>query len=112
MLIVLPFCFKDEHLALKNLELCKKLDGKTKYTCLLTYDSATKPDAAEARAKECFGEVKKFNYDKWGATQAWTMVQNWAWQETARHIYTHVRKAHWLWWEADGTPLVGGWLDK
>lgn len=112
MLVVLPYCFKDEHLALKNLELIKKLDGKTNYSCLLTYDSDTKPDAVEALAKECFSEVKRFQYDKWGGAQAWPAVQNWAWQETARHIYTKFRDKHWLWWEADATPLVGGWLDK
>lgn len=112
MLIVIPFCHKDEHLALKNLELCKQLDGKTKYTCLLAYDSVTKPEAVEALAKQCFSEVKLFSYDRWGGSQAWPAVQNWAWQETARYIYTHFRKTHWLWWEADATPLVGGWLDK
>ncbi len=112
MLVVLPFCHKDEHLALKNLELCKKLDGKTKYTCLLTFDSDTNPDAVEALAKQCFSEVKKLQYNRWGGDQAWPSVQNWAWQETARHIYTHFRDKHWLWWEADATPLVGGWLDK
>lgn len=112
MLVVIPFCHKDEWLALKNLELCRELDGKTKYTCLLTYDSETKPDAVEAIAKQCFSEVKKFQYDKWNGSRAWPAVQNWAWQETARHIYTHFRGKHWLWWEADATPLVGGWLEK
>lgn len=112
MLIVLPFHAGDEWLALKNLELCKKLDGKVSNTCLLAYDSITDPAAVARLAAECFSEVKHFKYDKWTGEKTWPAPQNWAWQSVVRYIWDHCKDKPWFWWEADVTPVSAGWISR
>lgn len=111
MLIVIPFCHKDEALALKNLEVCRRLGGMVDYICVLSYDRDTNAWMVEAAAKECFREVRHCVYETWHGEQNWPVVQNWAWQSTARHIHEHYKEAAWFWWEADATPLRAGWIN-
>jgi Glycosyltransferase len=108
MIVALPVCAKDEHLAIANLEWCLKLDGPVEFTCLLTHDTSFNPAHILSLARSCFSNVLPFCYDKWSGDPNWPYPQNWAWQSTARYLAK--QNSDWLWWEADSVPLRKGWL--
>lgn len=111
MLVVIPFCRKDEHLVIQNLELCRLMDGTYDFECLLSYDQSCSVDKVLEAAEPIFRRVHKVRYDSWGGGQEWPMPQNWAWQNAARHIWQKFQgEESWLWWEADAVPVQPGWL--
>lgn len=111
MIVALPFCHKDEHLALLNLELALKLDGgPVPFDCVLCVDSKTEPSTVQAQAEKYFRAVKVCRYGVWTGNQNWPAPHNHAWQSTARYMDSANPKEPWLWWEADAVPLQKGWL--
>lgn len=111
MIVALPFCHKDEHLALLNLEWCLKLDGgQVPFECVLTVDDRTEPDAVQASAQQYFQSVRVCRYPFWSGNPNWPAPHNHAWQQTARYFDSQPKGQPWLWWEADATPLAKGWL--
>jgi glycosyltransferase involved in cell wall biosynthesis len=108
MIVALPVCAKDEHLALANLRWCQKLDGHVDFSCVVCYDTSYDPAKVLELARGYFGQVTTFCYDKWNGEPAWPHPQNWAWQSVARYLAK--QKQSWLWWEQDASPLRKGWL--
>jgi len=113
LLVVIPFCAKDAHLAKLNLELAEYLDGKAPFDCLLTHDGTAADlfPAIEEQASAAFRKVHVFEYSPWKGEHGWPIEANYAWQQTAKFINRAPEGySGWLWWEADATPLVPGWL--
>lgn len=116
MIVALPFCEKDEWLALKNLEWVRSLDGGSPLACLVCHDDRTEPGRVIAATKEYFAEVRACRYSAWTGEFKSPQPQNHAWQETARWIAHFAAKDafyrdSWFWWEADACPLRKGWLN-
>lgn len=111
MIVAVPFCAKDGHMALKNLNFCIFLEGTVPIDALLSYDTETPDDLVErvkAAAKKYFRSIVEFKYQApWH--KGWPQAANHAFQQTATHIACHIREP-WLWWEADAVPLRRGWL--
>lgn len=111
MIVALPFCHKDEHLALLNLEWCLKLDGgQVPFECVLTVDDRTEVDRVQELAGQYFQSVRVCRYPFWSGNPNWPAPHNHAWQQTARYFDSQPKGQPWLWWEADATPLAKGWL--
>lgn len=119
MLVVLPVCPSDAHLALLNLQLARKLDGpllatdKIAYDCLVTTDESYDPTEVVTAARDYFRSVSLHRYPvHTQEPRAWPGPQNWAWQESARCVEQKHARTHkcWLWWEADASPLKLAWL--
>lgn len=108
MIVSLPVCAKDEHLAIQNLEWCIKLDNTSELPCVISHDKGFVPTLVGGLARCYFKELSYFYYDQWKGEQEWPFPQNWAWQSTARHLAKQTQS--WLWWEADAVPLRKGWL--
>lgn len=110
MLVVLPVCEKDEHLALLNLELCLSFkEHPVPYDCLITTDNSFDTSKVEEQARQYFRKVEVYKYDVCPLEDKWPHRQNWAWQKTARWIKQNTSKP-WLWWEQDAVPLKAGWI--
>lgn len=111
MIVVLPVCQKDEHLALLNLELCKRLDGRVPFDCLVTFEEGFDASHVIAMAQGYFRGVFRFCYPHC----PWQVVRwethNWAWQQSARAVLGF-RPESWLWWEQDAVPLRSLWLTQ
>lgn len=111
-LLVLPFCSRDGDLALKNLRWIQELDGSLPFECLLSWDDATPRaiiDEMNRIAREVFKNVHHNFYpppDK----KHWPAAPNCAFQNTARYVAHFFRGKHWLFLEADATPIRKGWL--
>lgn len=111
MIVVLPFCEKDRHLAEKNLEWCVSLDGPVDFKCLLSYERGTQAERVAELATLYFGagNVTRFVYDRHIGESKWPQPQNYAFQSTARHIHANYKDS-WFWWESDAVPLKPGWI--
>ena len=111
MLIVLPVCSKDVSSALRNLEWAISLDKTVPFPALIAHDRDFDPSPLLPLCKEYFSSVSTFAYDTWKGDENWPYPQNWAWQNTARHIASLPNPEPWFWWEQDAIPLKAGWLD-
>lgn len=115
LLVAIPVCHKDVHLVERNLERCIQLDGKTDHHAVICHDGdiVDKLPKIIAQAELYFSQVSVFKYAKWKGDPAWPNPQNHAWQSAARHAAGCAVDdyRHWLWWEADATPLKAKWLD-
>lgn len=111
MLVILPVCHKDEHLALLNLQLCLHLDGgPVEFDCLVTTDRSFDARNVVSEASKYFRKVKLHKYDPCPYEKKWPHQENWAWQQSARHVHENYKEP-WLWWEQDAVPVKAGWLD-
>jgi hypothetical protein len=112
MQVVLPFCNKDEELALRQLEWSKKLDGtKVPYRCIVVHDSDTAASRIIDAASEVFESIAEYEYGKWEGKPDWPFPQNFQFQSLAMHIQsTPGLHDAWFWWEPDATPLKPGWI--
>lgn len=112
MLVVIPFCAKDEDVCVKQIEWSLKISGKDKRTALVVHDDTVTGHAVVTAAKRAFSSVEEFQYPKWPGKQThWPIVQNHQFQETATFLYNKRNGKPWFWWEPDCTPLKEGWLD-
>jgi hypothetical protein len=111
MFVVIPFCHKDEWLALKNLEWAKKLDGRTPHTAMVVHDDTINGDQVRHAAEQFFEKVVMFCYPRFpGRDTSWPIVQNHQFQEAATYISYNGPREPWLWWEPDAVPLRSGWI--
>ena len=110
MIVVIPCCKKDVHLAVANLAFAIHLDKTSSLKALIAHESDTCIDPVMELAKKFFSGVETFSYDPWTGNTMWPFPQNYAWQEVARHIESKVGQP-WFWWEQDAIPLKPGWLD-
>lgn len=111
MLVVLPFCAKDEALVLKNLEWCRRLDASVPFKVLVVHDDLIDGSEVLNACRGYFSEVTEFRYPHRGGNPAWPIPQNFQFQQTAGYIYVKKLTDPWFWWEADATPLRTGWLN-
>ena len=112
MFVVIPFCHKDEWLAIKNLEWAKKLDGRTAHTAMVVHDDTISGDQVRHAAEQFFEKVIMFCYPRFpGRDISWPIVQNHQFQEAATFISYNGPKEPWLWWEPDSVPLKSGWIE-
>jgi hypothetical protein len=111
MLVVLPFCTKDEALTLKNLEWVRKLDKKVPYKALIVHDELCDGSEVMAAASQYFSDVEEFKYSHWTGRTEWPFPQNFQFQQTVGYIFTKQMREPWFWWEADATPIKAGWLE-
>lgn len=110
MLIVLPVCAKDLALTKLNLQLAAKLDARCPFPALISAPTGIDIAELESLASKWFASISTFRYSDWKGDRTWPRPQNWAWQETARHVATLKPEQPWFWWEADATPLKTGWF--
>ena len=107
--VVMPFCVRDIHLALKLAKWMTEL-GPYDHEILISHDYLTSPAAVDNVAKEltkAFPSVKVFGYsaprpEHWPPTIAFREAAN-KMQQVGKP---------WLWLECDCVPLKKGWLDK
>lgn len=107
MLVVIPVCAKDASLVEANLALLKHFGGCPDFDAVIIAEGGT-PLAALSLAPSLFHAVIAHDYDVYVGDARWPRPQNYAWQTAAR-IMAPLGQP-WLWWEADATPLVKGWL--
>lgn len=110
MLIVLPFCQRDEWLACRNLEWAISLDGKVENECLLTCNDQTEPGRVMEIAKRYFSKVELLKSGNNADGQGWPYEKNWAFQTACRHLFSRGKPTSFLWWEPDAVPLKAGWI--
>lgn len=110
MLVILPFCDKDEWLAVRNLEWAYSLDGRTEFECLVVCQDTTEPRNVLEKAGQLFSKVGVFRYSFPFEHHGWPISKNVAFQETCRWLWDHKQEGSFLWWEPDATPLKKGWL--
>jgi hypothetical protein len=109
MLLVLPFCRKDKHQAIRLAEWIRDLGGVQDHDCLLTVAQSTSPDGVIEPLREAFKSVEVLvpyeDSDEYpqGATLLWL--------HTARHIADSTNPQPWLWIEPDAVPLKSSWLN-
>ena len=110
MLVVLPVCDKDVHLAELNLTLVRHLEGKIRRHRLLISceENFEGRDRVLAWAHKAFAQVDLFTYSPYTGPKEWPRPQNFAWQKVAKLAGI---EEPWLWWEQDAVPLKKGWLD-
>lgn len=111
MIIVLPVCAKDIHLAISNLEWCLELDGKTPFHCLIVHERDFDVSALESLASQYFLSVKHLTYLTLKGDLRWPRVPNHVWRTVARHFSEHINEP-WFWWESDAVPVQKDWLSS
>lgn len=111
MLVVIPVCAKDYHLAVANLEHCLNQDGTVEFECVIAHESDFAPGILTDLCSRYFKTVYDFAYDPWRGLKDWPHPQNNVWQECARHVES-VHKKPWFFWEQDAIPLKPGWLSS
>src|SRR5687768_15755419 len=109
MILVLPFHAGDLDLAVKNLAWIQKLDGKLDCECLLSFDDQTNPARMKGLAEQIFTKVHTFSY-RAPRERKWPRPQNWAFQNTAWHVFNQLSPTSWLWLESDCVPVRKGWF--
>lgn len=111
MNVVIPFYAADEHLALKNLEIARQLDGKVKHRAVIAVDKSTRSDAVANAAALAFEKVEVIRYAVCPYGRDGFKGSNWAWQMTARWMFYHGEKQPWFWWEPDAVQIKAGCMD-
>lgn len=108
-LVVIPVCHKDVAMVHANLDRLIAFGDKSTLTALVSHDTSFMQgvDEVVAKAKAVFAHVLVCTYDALSGVHKWPTPQNWAWQQTARHIEQNVsdKFSSWFWWEADAFPL-------
>lgn len=112
MIVVVPFCGKDEALVLKNLEWCRSLEPSVPFKALIIHDDLIGGEDVKSACGGYFSEVGEIKYPHWTGRMDWPMPQNFQFQEAASHIFVKNKNDAWFWWEADATPLKAGWLQE
>lgn len=115
LVVVMAFCERDGHLAIKMLQLCRDLDGRLDRTLVLVPDSNTNPTAisrVQAVAQVAWTDVRVVPAPI-PSDQPWPMGANGCWSHVARYMYdfgASIGRRSWLWIEPDCVPLKSGWL--
>lgn len=109
VIVCLPFHTGDLDLACKNLRWIQTLDGKIDCECLLSFDDQTNPQRMKELAEQVFTKVHTFSY-RAPRDRRWPRPQNWAFQNTAWHVFQQIPKTSWLWLESDCVPVRKGWF--
>lgn len=98
MLIVLPVCHKDAHLAALNLRLVKHLDPRgVPFRLLIVHERGFGVADLVREAKPLFKSVSTFAYDPCPFGLEFPKPHNHAWQSTARHVAGITPAVPWLW---------------
>lgn len=111
MICVIPFCYKDVHLALENLRWICELGGCPNHDCLLVADAGTQwGDCLEALtlANEAFRKAQIITTPQ--PVDDWIRGANALFKEAAIWAQTH--GTPWFFLEPDAIPLKPGWLDQ
>jgi hypothetical protein len=106
LMVVYPFCIKDQDIALKNMQWMERL-GKQPFDIILIYDqTVNNTSAIEAVAQRVFKSVQRYKYHC--PPMGWPQAPNFAFQTTARTMIRFNRP--WLWLEPDAIPVKPDWL--
>lgn len=108
MIVALPVCTKDEHLAVLGLRVARKLDASVPFECVIVHERGHDVSAITDLAKGYFKDVSTLMYEPCPYGKEFPKPHNWAWQHTARFMATQNKP--WLWWEPDACPTKSGWL--
>lgn len=108
MIVVLPCCAKDEHLALLNLELARRMDRPVRNTCVIPIEYGFDAKTVTESARNFFMDVQTFTFPAYRGNPEWPRPQNWCWQQTVRYLQN--QQQAWFWWEPDCVPLKPGWI--
>lgn len=114
LILVLPFCTKDGDLALQNLRWIAELDPHLPFDCILSHDTETPKSLVAQMAHEAssvFRSVKTIWYPA-PQKKYWPAAPNCAFQNVARYMAHYHKGCHWLFLEADATPIRSGWLQQ
>jgi len=110
MILALPVCEKDLHLAMLNMAVCKKFDRELDCHCVILcevqFRSQVKPLVEEAES--LFKKVTVLTYPKCQYPSHWPGPQNWAWRNAVLLLGRF--NEPWLWWEQDAVPCRKGWF--
>lgn len=108
---VLPVCNKDAELMIKCLDWMVEMEGNNGCDALISYDTSLLPSLRNRvvnMAAKAFANTSQYEYPR-PPIEAWPEACNWAFQYTAKHIASRIRRP-WFWMEADMVPLKPGWL--
>ena len=118
MLVILPYCDADQHLAVQLLDWIAELGGCKKHTLLLITDpklEATRIEAVQKSARKSFKAITQittpYRRRRADGSSGWPLNCNWAFYCACMYVAMTGRKPF-LWLEPDCVPLKGGWLDE
>lgn len=107
MLVVIPICAKDVHLATRNIEHCLTLDGRCESKAIIASEQGFDAQPVLDLAARYFSGVDHCVYDPYKGDLQWPRPQNYCWQSVARWI-EHRYRSPWFWWEQDMVVLKPG----
>lgn len=112
MIVALPVCAKDLHLAMLNMAVCQKLDQSIDAKCVVLCELSFKPSVLDlvAAASKVFTKVSVETYPGCQYPPQWPGPQNWAWRNAALILSRFGQP--WFWWEQDAVPCQRGWVDR
>jgi hypothetical protein len=113
--VVMPFCSKDMHLALKALSWMAELSEPLPRTIVLHYDnSVLEPHLGQIKkaASRAFKDVVLSRYPAPRRPHiGWPAACNYAFRTAASFMEQRL-KTSWFWCEADSAVLTSGWLQQ
>lgn len=115
LVVVFPFCLKDEMLLNLSLEWMEKMDCRFKRIAVLHYDNNVNAPILEMiklRAERIFERVMVSRYPTPPYPfYGWPGACNWAFRMACQFIESN-HLGSWFWLEADAVALVQDWLDQ
>lgn len=108
--IVLPYCERDHHLALKVIDWCRELDGRQEREIILATDKIIPPfidKMVKDAAGKAFTKVSVLHIPP--SYAKWPGCNNHVWVSIARHV-AGLSPKPWLLLETDMVPCKSGWV--
>lgn len=110
MRVVLAYCDKDKHIAIRLAEWIRDLGGVKNHDCLLTVARSTTSQGVIEILREAFNSVTEFTpYDD---STAYPDGASLLWKRTAEMIAEEKSPQPWFWIEPDAVPLRSTWVDE
>lgn len=113
ILVVLPFCEKDQPSLIKMLVWMKELGGLKDDDCALVFDSnnvsIAKTEPVQELCWSIFRTEHTIPFTVSASDNKWPNAANVLFEAAARKIQTH-NLGPWIWMEPDCVPMVKGWL--
>ena len=112
MLVILPYCLRDDQLALELLKWIAALGGCKNHDLVLIHDNRCQKNDVEqilSAGREAFRNVH--NYATKAQVDGWPQGANFMFSFAASLASYQTNLKHFMWLEPDAIPLKEGWLD-